>query len=240
MNAPAQRQNLTERIYRQLKQDIVDFHLLPGDRFSENTLARRLNVSRTPVREALSQLQREGFVTVSFRSGWQVNPLDFEQFDQLYELRIVLELAAVQKLCEKDATPNLGTLPELAVLKRDWLIDESQRSQDQHRVCAMDEDFHKTLVAATGNREMARVHSDITDRLRVIRRIDFSQPARITATYEEHAHILRAILTRRSDLARTLLKNHIETSKAEVRKITLHKLYEIRQSPKNAAGHWPE
>jgi DNA-binding GntR family transcriptional regulator len=202
------RTKLTERIYQQIKQDIFDFRLLPGDRFSENEVAARLQVSRTPVREALTQLQREGYVKVLFRSGWQVNPLDFDQFDQLYDVRIVLELAAVQKLCTMEPQPNLSELKQF---------------------CAADEAFHGALIAATGNQEMARIHSDITDRLRIIRRVDFTQTPRITATYEEHAQILRAILARRSERACTLLKAHIEESKAEVRKITLHKIYETRR-----------
>ena len=62
------RPNLTERIYQQIKQDIFTFRLLPGDRFSENEIAERVEASRTPVREALTRLQREGFVDVSFRT----------------------------------------------------------------------------------------------------------------------------------------------------------------------------
>jgi DNA-binding FadR family transcriptional regulator len=65
---PERRQNLTERIYLQLKQSIFDFQLLPGDRFTESEIADLVAASRTPVREALTRLQREGFVEVSFRS----------------------------------------------------------------------------------------------------------------------------------------------------------------------------
>lgn len=217
------RPKLTERIYQQIKQDIFDFRLLPGDRFSENEVATRLQVSRTPVREALTQLQREGYVKVLFRSGWQVNPFDFEQFDQLYDVRIVLELAAVQKLCAMDPQADLSAL------KKMWLCKPEQRSDDEQLVCRADEEFHSALVAATGNLEMARIHGDLTDRLRIIRRIDFTQASRIEATYDEHSQILRAIIARRSERACTLLKAHIEASKAEVRKITLHKIHETRR-----------
>lgn len=221
--SPLPRQSLTERIYQQLKRDIFDFQLLPGDRFSENEIAERLKTSRTPVREALSQLQREGFVTVSFRSGWQVNPFDFEQFDQLYEVRTVLELAALKKLCEMDPVPDLSHL------KNFWLVPPAERRAEAEIVCEADESFHCDIVAAAGNRELARIHRDITDRLRIIRRIDFTQPNRINVTYEEHAQILRAIIARRNDKAASLLKSHIAASQAEVRKITLHKIYETRQ-----------
>jgi hypothetical protein len=72
---------------------------VPGDRFTENEISERLGVSRTPVRQALFRLQQEGFVEVLFRSGWRVLPFDFDQFEQLYDLRMVLETTAVQRLC---------------------------------------------------------------------------------------------------------------------------------------------
>ncbi len=102
----------------------------------------------------------------------------------------------------------------------------------QHRhaaVAAWDEAFHCTLVEAAGNAEMARVHREVTERIRMIRRLDFTQPSRITATYDEHSKILRAIQRKRGDQAALLLRAHIEASQAEVRKITLHQVHLARQ-----------
>jgi DNA-binding GntR family transcriptional regulator len=76
---------------------------------------------------------------------------------------------------------------------------------------------------------MVRVHADITERIRIIRRLDFTQRRRVDATYDEHARILRAITRRRSDEAQRLLRAHIEQSKLEVRHITLDMLYQARQ-----------
>lgn len=225
MTSKRERTSLTERIYRALKQEIFDFALLPGDRFTENEVAERMSASRTPVREALTQLQREGFVDVMFRSGWQVKPFDFQLFDQLYELRIVLEMAAVKNLCEMEA------LADLDDLKAFWLVPANERLEDGPKVSQMDELFHTRLVEASGNREMTRVHQNLTERLRIIRRIDFTQRPRIEATYQEHAKILRTIIKRRTDEAQRLLKTHIEESQKEVRKITLHMLHEARQQP---------
>jgi DNA-binding GntR family transcriptional regulator len=217
------RTNLTERIYNILKQDIFSFRLLPGDRFSENEIAERVEASRTPVREALARLQREGFVDVSFRSGWQVKPFNFKKFEELYDVRIVLELAAIKKLCEMEPAPNLDDI------KRIWLVKPEDRIEDGPTVCGLDERFHEQLIEATGNTEMARIHHEVTERLRIIRRIDFTQRNRIEATYDEHAKILRTIIERRAEDAKAYLKSHIEESKTEVRKITLHMLYEAQQ-----------
>ncbi|MFY0663492.1 MAG: GntR family transcriptional regulator [Natronospirillum sp.] len=217
------RENVADRVYAELKNDIFDFRLLPGDRFSENELATRLNVSRTPIREALVRLQRDGYVDVLFRSGWQVKPFDFHYFEELYDVRIVLETAAVRRLCEQT-----GANPLFDELKAIWLVPEAERFTDGPTVSGLDERFHNQLVAATGNTEMTRIHEDLTERLRIIRRLDFTKTHRIDATYNEHAAILRAIVQRREDTAAHLLKTHIAVSKAEVQKITVHMLHQAR------------
>lgn len=217
--------SLAEQVYGQLKADIFDFRLLPGDRFSEGEVAERMNASRTPVRQALYRLEKEGYLQVYFRSGWQVKPFDFDDFEELYDVRIVLELAAVARLCRRDE-PSHSVLQALQAI---WCVEESKRLRDTQRVSALDERFHCALVEATGNREMARMHYAITEKIRIIRRLDFTEPARIAATYEEHGQILEAIVLRDSERAQQLLQRHIELSKQAVREITLHRLQMARR-----------
>ena len=139
-----------------------------------------------------------------------MRPFDFNYFEELYDVRIVLELAAVSRLCGM-AEQGLERLEAI------WRVDESARLDDAQVVCALDEEFHCGLVQATGNAEMARMHYEITEKIRIIRRLDFTQQSRIAATYEEHASILDAISARHRDLAQQLLKTHIEVSKQEDR-----------------------
>ena len=213
-------------VYTQLKRDIAEFRLVSGDRFTETEISERLSVSRTPVRQALFKLQQEGFVEVLFRSGWRVLPFDFNRFEELYDLRMVLETTAAHRLCEGALKVDATKLNELVAI---WLVSPEQRCTDMLQVAAWDEAFHCALVEAAGNAEMARVHREVTERIRVIRRLDFTQPSRITATYDEHSKILRAIQRKRGDQAVLLLRAHIEASQAEVRKITLHQVHLARQ-----------
>ena len=229
-SAPVHRSRADET-YAQLKGDIADFRLVPGDRFTETEISERLGVSRTPVRQALFRLQQEGFVEVLFRSGWRVLPFDFNQFEELYDLRMVLETTAAHRLCEGVVKIRQTLLDELVAI---WLVSPDRRSSDMVQVARWDEAFHCSLVAAAGNAEMARVHSDVTDRIRLIRRLDFTKQPRIDATYEEHAKILMAIQHKRGEQAAMLLRAHIETSQAEVRKITLHQVHMARQGATGA------
>ena len=223
-DAVARPGKLAEQVYDTLKAQIHDFQLVAGDRFSEADLGQRLGMSRTPVREALFRLKNEGFLGVESKLGWYVLPIDFGRLEQLYDLRVVLELASVARLCAS-ARPA----PELEALKAVWLVSPAERLADARIVGSHDEQFHATLVRAAGNDEMARVHWDVTERIRIIRRLDFTRADRIEATYVEHAKILRAVMQKKPDQAQLLLRSHIEQSKAEVRKITLHTLQTARE-----------
>jgi DNA-binding GntR family transcriptional regulator len=221
---PAAAASLAESAYARVKASLFDFELLPGDRFSETELAARLKMSRTPVRDALYRLEREGYLHVQLRVGWSVRPFDFQRFEDFYDLRLILEQAAVVRLCEMIERAGLEALQAA------WLVPTASRLLDAKAVSALDETFHNQLVTIAGNPELARCHQDVTERIRIIRRLEFTQPQRIHKTYDEHAQILRAIIRRRGEEANRLLRSHIETSKAEVRKITLHRLYTARSS----------
>ena len=210
---------LARSVYEQLRADIFEFRLLPGEGFSETEIASRARVSRTPVREALFRLEREGYLEVHPKRGWRVRALDFDALDQLYDVRVILECEAVRKLCKRNPRTQLAGLAKV------WLVGPRKRLTDGARVARLDEEFHGALVAAAGNDEMARIHQEITERIRIVRRLDFTHLERILYTYREHAAILRALLSRRAARASALLRAHIETSKAEVRKISLQRLH---------------
>jgi DNA-binding GntR family transcriptional regulator len=139
---------------------------------------------------------------------------------------MVLETTAAHRICEDGKRVDRELLSELMAI---WLVPAAERSSDMMEVSQWDEEFHCKLVAAAGNAEMTRVHRDVTDRIRIIRRLDFTKQARIDATYDEHAKILKAVQRKRGDQAAMLLRAHIETSQAEVRKITLHQVHLARQ-----------
>ena len=215
---------LAEQVYNRIKGDIFSFRLLPGDNFTESALAAQLGVSRTPLRDALFRLQREGYLEVGFRRGWKVCAIDFQRLDNLYDLRIVLETAALERLC-KDPDPS----ERLQALNAIWLAPEDQRETDPALLAELDEQFHIELVAAAGNDEMTRIHTELTEKIRIVRRLDFLKRDRVLATYQEHGKILKMIGRRRQSDAQALLIAHITQSRLEVRKITLWMMAEARQ-----------
>ncbi len=210
---------LAQAVYDRIKDDIFEFRMAPGQRYSEQELANRLGVSRTPLRFALHVLAREGYLDrVGGHAGWLVRPFDLAYYEDLYDFRIQIELIAVRRLCAMDPAPDLRELCDF------WRVPKKARNLDGQTVAQQDEKLHSTLVALAGNREMLRTHTDLTERIRIIRRLDFIEPARIKAAFDEHDKILGALLARRTLEAEMLIKAHIGASRAEIRHITLHRL----------------
>ena len=215
----AERGTLGQAVYDRIKEDIFEFRMAPGQRYSEQELANRLGVSRTPLRFALHVLAREGYLDrVGGHAGWLVKPFDLAYYEDLYDFRIQIELIAVKRLCAMDPAPDLGELCAF------WRVPKRSRVLDGQTVAREDEKLHSTLVALAGNKEMLRTHTDLTERIRIIRRLDFIEPARIKAAFDEHDKILGALLARRAGEAEMLIKAHIGASRAEIRHITLHRL----------------
>jgi DNA-binding GntR family transcriptional regulator len=225
---------LTDAVYGSLREDIYAFRLLPGDRFAENDVAERLQVSRTPVREALMRLQSEGLVRGYFRNGWEVVPIDLARFAALYELREMIELHAVRKLC----SPRMPESARRALVKelaRTWKLKPGKRPDDGLAVAALDERFHCALVAAAGNPEADIVYRQVTDQLRIMRRLDFAYGDCIADTYDEHAAILDALGQCDEKQAAGLVARHIEGSHAVVERITIERLEQVRTAAAQAA-----
>lgn len=238
MSSHLRPQNLADSVYEQLKSELFEFQLLPGDRFTEAEVADRTGASRTPVRQALYRLQREGFLDINFRNGWEVRALDFDQLDALYELRTLLEQTSVRSMKNLNSKELDAILLPLEAI---WQVRPTDRSSDVLQVAAWDEEFHCSLVAASKNGEFARVHMEVTERIRIVRRLDFTQRPRITATYQEHASMLEALRRRAFGAVAEQLATHIEVSRVEARKLTLLKLQNARRNflPHETAARQP-
>ncbi|WP_299534123.1 GntR family transcriptional regulator [uncultured Herbaspirillum sp.] len=225
---------LTDTVYASLREDIYAFRLLPGDRFAENDVAERLQVSRTPVREALMRLQSEGLVRGHFRNGWEVVPIDLARFASLYELREMLELHAVRKLC----SPRMAASVRQQLVAEQgaiWQCAPSDRLADGLAVAALDEAFHCALVQAAGNPEADTVYRQLANQLRIMRRLDFAYGDCIADTYAEHRAILEAIARGDGDDASRLVARHIEDSHTVVERITITRLEQVRAASVQAA-----
>ncbi|CAM2151618.1 GntR family transcriptional regulator [Paraburkholderia tropica] len=228
-----------DRVYYTLRNEIFDMHLLPGDRLTEGAIAERFAVSRTPAREALQRLQSDGLMQGYVRGGWEVVPIDNKRFDDLYEMRQMIETFAVRKLCSGEA-PQAELHLLLDALDRTWKVGRAQRIADGHRLVELDEALHHALVAAAGNDELTATMQRVTDRIRVVRRLDLVHGDGIAETYDEHAAILDAVRRGDSALSVELVSRHIGGSQASVNGLTLQRLRAVRtDTGRDAVAHAP-
>jgi DNA-binding GntR family transcriptional regulator len=190
-----------EAVYRQLKAMAVDFSLRPGERLNEGALARDLGTSRTPLREALNRLAAEGLVTFQPGRGFCCRSLDAETVFDLYELRAVLECAAVGLACAR--APDAG----LAGLETVLAAQADTSGRTVREVTAGDEAFHLAIAGLSGNAELVRQLQGINERIRYIRWIDMQ--SRVRTTKGEHRTILVALRRRDAPAAVAAMQGHI-------------------------------
>jgi DNA-binding GntR family transcriptional regulator len=210
-------------IYRQLKDLILSFVFYPGARVTENELADRFHVSRTPVREALQRLAAEGYVTILPKQGCFVRDIDIDEINHYYDVRIGLEMLALEFACQ---TMSDSQLKKLAAA---W--HPKQVPGKPPTVAAMvarDESFHLALAAGTGNAVLAAYLKDVNDHIHIVRRLDFTDPTRIEQTYREHHEVVQRLLARDVDGAKLLLQRHIRKSAEVAKAITLTQLAQQR------------
>lgn len=208
--APGSVVRLADRAYDRLKGQLY-LTLKPGERITESSVAGDLAVSRTPVREALQRLVQEGYLRAHLRNGYTVAPVDFAVVHELYHVRTVLELEAIRLCCgagQRSAWTD--------ALDRVWKVPRARRLRETDAVSRLNTEFHRALVALGGNRELARVHGEVFDRILLLQRLDFTRDERIDATYDEHAAVLTALAQGRGEEAGRLLAEHISVSRDTV------------------------
>ncbi|MGE4482787.1 GntR family transcriptional regulator [Acidocella sp.] len=219
LGQPEEKETLAQLVYGRLKAAIFDFAMLPGQRYAEQGLAEMFGVSRTPLRLALHLLAHEGFMQhIGGHACWQVAPLNLAYYEDIYSFRMEIEAIALRCISKADMAEGLEALRDV------WMVPKRRRETDGTKVGSLDEAFHRDLVALAGNQAMLRSFDEITERIRIIRRLDFVSPARVAVTYDEHAAILDAVAAGQAGEAERLMRCHIEASRVEIRKITLHRL----------------
>lgn len=217
-------------VYTQLKALILGFELYPGSRVTETELADRFGVSRTPVREALQRLQIEGYLTVRPKQGCFIREIDIEEIDQHYQVRIALELSALEIACTH--------MPDRAIkdLAKKW--DPARQPKDSIDVEVMaerDESFHIALAEGGGNYVLADYLQRINHSIHIIRRLDFTENQRVDLTYIEHYAICQHLLRRDIVSAQQALSQHIRRSQLAAKTITLEQLSRARSKARRGA-----
>jgi DNA-binding GntR family transcriptional regulator len=202
--------SLAEEVYEAIFQQLMALRIAPGARITVDSLVRELNVSHTPIREALGRLEGEGLVVKTHLVGYSAVPqITRAQFDDLYDLRLLLEPVGARRASETMTDEKMIELAEAAgVMSRRGPADARQRYSLFAR---QDASFHDAIMDLAGNRlirdTLSRQHTHFH-----IFRLMFH--ARVTEeALDEHAAIIAAFKLRDPDAAERAMRAHIERSR---------------------------
>lgn len=140
ISARESRENAREYALRQIRENIISLNLKPGSAVSENELAKELGISRTPVREALQELQKSNLIEVYPQRGCVIAHIDFDIVDEMVFLRKTLEKAVVEELCSCITEENIQELEKNIQLQEFYLNNKLP-----DKIIELDNEFHKSL-----------------------------------------------------------------------------------------------
>ncbi|OLZ10503.1 GntR family transcriptional regulator [Sulfobacillus thermosulfidooxidans] len=196
-------QSVAEEVYQQLRQAIVDGDLPPGHRLVERSLAESLQVSRTPVREALKQLMSEGLVSVDGHRGLIVSRLSVESIREAYQVREVLEGLAARLAAENHYNPDDMLRLEDALLKMESGQLSPKEFDGVHGV------FHDTIAKMSQNSYVIHCLQDLSAfRTRMVS-LDWIPKTRVNTSLAEHRAIFDAIRNGQADEAEKQARGHV-------------------------------
>jgi DNA-binding GntR family transcriptional regulator len=204
-SAPAAEPN-TEVAYRVIKAAIIDGSLPPGTSVSEQQLASRLNMSRTPVHQGLVRLEQEEWVKVNSRKGVQVAPIVAAEMKNIYETLMALEGAAVRRLAQRPEGPADGVDAQLLTA-----CAEAQTALEHENLTAWaiaDNNFHTLLMRACGNPRLANLASSVMEQAHRARLLTVRLRPWPESSNDDHRRIVDAIIDREPLAAREALESH--------------------------------
>ena len=198
-----------EHVYADLKARLLAGEFALGRRLGEERLAAVLDVSRTPVREALHRLHAEGLVTRHPEGGFMPTVPDVATMRLLYEVRVGLEIQALRRPQLHGTTHDRTRVEQLHDEWRSLQADEPVANPD---FVLLDESFHLTLADAAGNSVLVEYLRTVNERIRIVRMQDFLTEDRIHETIAQHLDISGALLDSDVELAVTRFEAHLRES----------------------------
>lgn len=196
--------SLGSRVFHMIRENILSGKYKKDEELKEKTIGEELGVSRTPVREALRQLELEGLVTIIPNKGAYVVGISQKDIKDIYEIRCRLE-----GLCARWAAKNI-TPEQLDELEENiFLSDFHAGKGNAEQLVELDNKFHEVLYTASNSRELRHVLSDFHHYVQRVRRITLADGHRAVDSNEEHWKIVEALKQHDADLAEKLANQHI-------------------------------
>ncbi len=208
------RKSLYEQVYSALRLGILTGEFAPGSRLIETQLTDWFKVSRTPLREALRQLQKEGLVTAD-TSGLQVTTISATDAVELYDCRLVLEKLSVAGACDRASEQQLKSL-EQYVIQAEARNPQESDAQTLRLLLDLDYQFHHLIAESSGNRRLVSLLDQLFDAMALLRIQTLQQNPSVLDIRLEHRQVYEAIARRDAPTAIATIQLHLLASKGRV------------------------
>lgn len=205
------RQSLTDKAYNHIKKWIIGFQLRPGSHLAIQDLAEALEISRTPVREALSRLEQEYLVERSPMKGFYVKALDLKEIADLFEIRSVIELLAVRQAAK-------GMNPEIRKQLEEGLKTTATRiaKGEMSRALQLEQNFHMKILQASGNVPLMEIGRGVLERIWSIQRFNIITAGTLAKAHDQHMAIFQALRTGDIRQAEVAMRRHMKATTREL------------------------
>lgn len=202
---------LKENAYQLIKNRIIYCKMMPGDDISEEYIAQELGISRTPVREALLQLEKENFVDIYPRKGTFVSQISLQDIYEIFEIRQIIECYAAKVVCKQISPKKLNYYRKKFIKEFGNFNDDLD---DYSKWMEIDREFHTYIVNATQNSNLIQIFVNIFDRHQRARYLLASKiPNRVQSSVDEHIQLIDAIIECDEDKINEAVTLHITNSR---------------------------
>jgi GntR family transcriptional regulator, rspAB operon transcriptional repressor len=208
------RRPMRDQIYPLIRDLILTGEISPGDAIDEKAIAQQLNISRTPVREAVKKLSDEHLVDVVAQSGTRAARIDAKEIEQAYLIRRALEMESAAR-----AAPHMNDNHAEAL--NDILVQHERNVEQRNYVkaVAIDDRFHHYIANVAELPRLWHMVEISKAHLDRCRHMLLPRTGQAAATLEQHRAIIRALNTKNPETAREAMRHHLETSYASVAKL---------------------
>lgn len=207
--------SLHEQTYKALRESILNGELAAGDRLIETQIAEQLQVSRTPIREAIRQLQREDLITAD-ELGWlRVTTVSPSEAMDLYDCRMALETLAVTSACQNATDSQLKKLKSL-IAQVEKLFKQQDSNPSSSQLLELDYQFHRTIAQCSGNNYLVFLLDQIFAKMALLRVQTTRHNPRVLEIRTERQLLMEAIISRNIEVATQAIQSHLMASKSRV------------------------
>jgi DNA-binding GntR family transcriptional regulator len=199
-----QRKSLGQHVFEHLKKAVIEGHIAAGDRIIESRLAETLGISRTPVREAIHKLEREGYLEKLPRGGFSVLGLSREAVEETFGIRGVLESYAARLAAVKHKQKELEPLE-----KKIKIYQENLDKKNLDALPKINTEFHDLLYALSRSPILIKMIHDLRDQIYRYRQLILKEETFAKMSNDDHKQMLRYIRRRDADGAEAIVRDHL-------------------------------